>query len=159
MFTFNREKQLQEYLKVNFERYFNCQLADEEFTLAAGRADLIGRTDDTVYIIELKKDVVTYQTIGQLYGYVSSYKSNKKVVGIAAAPKISSAINKEALPDNIMVLEISDVKYESGRKQCEAIYFEPQLLEWLKERAEEQKTTVSVIVNQMTERMMKDSGQ
>jgi hypothetical protein len=48
---------------------------------------------------------------------------------------------------------------KADKKVREAIYFEPHLLEWLQERAEAQKTTVSVIVNLLTEEKMKDSGQ
>lgn len=47
----------------------------------------------------------------------------------------------------------------SERKVREAIYFEPHLLEWLQQKADAQKTTVSVIVNLLTEEKMKESGQ
>jgi hypothetical protein len=40
---------------------------------------------------------------------------------------------------------------KADKKIREAIYFEPDLLAWLKEKAEKQKTTVSVIVNLMVE--------
>lgn len=38
---------------------------------------------------------------------------------------------------------------KEDKKIREAIYFEPDLLAWLKEKAEKQKCTVSVIVNVM----------
>ncbi|MEK3849955.1 MULTISPECIES: hypothetical protein [Paenibacillus] len=41
---------------------------------------------------------------------------------------------------------------KKDKKVREAIYFEPELLEWLQEKAEKQKCTVSVIVNQMAEK-------
>lgn len=44
---------------------------------------------------------------------------------------------------------------KADKKIREAIYFEPALLEWLQQRAEEQKTTVSVIVNLITEEKIK----
>lgn len=40
---------------------------------------------------------------------------------------------------------------KADKKIREAIYFEPELLEWLRERAEEQKCTVSVIVNKLVD--------
>ncbi|WP_135552080.1 CopG family transcriptional regulator [Paenibacillus cymbidii] len=40
---------------------------------------------------------------------------------------------------------------KDDKKIREAIYFEPELLQWLQEKAEKQKTTVSVIVNILTE--------
>lgn len=49
------------------------------------------------------------------------------------------------------------VDYMAGRppkqdkKIREAIYFEPELLEWLREEAEKQKCTVSIIVNQIVD--------
>ncbi|MDD2400903.1 MAG: hypothetical protein PHD60_01580 [Clostridia bacterium] len=38
------------------------------------------------------------------------------------------------------------------KKVREAIYFEPALLDWLKEKAKKQKCTVSVIVNLIVEK-------
>jgi hypothetical protein len=40
---------------------------------------------------------------------------------------------------------------KEDKKVREAIYFEPHLLDWLKQKADEQKCTVSVIVNVMVE--------
>lgn len=37
------------------------------------------------------------------------------------------------------------------KKIREAIYFEPELIEWLREEAEKQKCTVSVVVNQIVD--------
>jgi len=41
---------------------------------------------------------------------------------------------------------------KQDKKIREAIYFEPELLAWLQDRAEKQKCTVSVIVNVMVEK-------
>ncbi|MEK3699381.1 MULTISPECIES: hypothetical protein [unclassified Paenibacillus] len=41
-------------------------------------------------------------------------------------------------------------KAEGEKKIREAIYFEPELLEWLREEADREKCTVSVIVNRIT---------
>lgn len=40
---------------------------------------------------------------------------------------------------------------KQDKKIREAIYFEPELLEWLREEAEKQKCTVSIIVNQIVD--------
>ncbi|MCM3701407.1 hypothetical protein [Paenibacillus macerans] len=45
-------------------------------------------------------------------------------------------------------------KPKEEKKIREAIYFEPPLLEWLQEQAEQQKCTVSVIVNKIVEEKM-----
>lgn len=37
------------------------------------------------------------------------------------------------------------------KKVREAIYFEPHILKWLREKAQEQKCTVSVVVNRLSE--------
>lgn len=42
-------------------------------------------------------------------------------------------------------------KDESEKKIREAIYFEPELLEWLRQEANFKKCTVSIIVNQLVE--------
>lgn len=41
---------------------------------------------------------------------------------------------------------------KQDKKIREAIYFEPDLLDWLKARADAQKCTVSVIVNLLVEK-------
>lgn len=41
---------------------------------------------------------------------------------------------------------------KTDKKIREAIYFEPGLLEWLQEKAEKQKCTVSIIVNLLVEK-------
>jgi len=38
------------------------------------------------------------------------------------------------------------------KKIREAVYFEPELLTWLRDKAEEQKRTVSVVVNLIVEK-------
>jgi len=43
-------------------------------------------------------------------------------------------------------------KPPAEKKVREAIYFEPHLLEWLREQAANQKVTVSVLVNQIVEK-------
>lgn len=41
---------------------------------------------------------------------------------------------------------------KQDKKIREAIYFEPELLDWLREKADERKSTVSVIVNLIVEK-------
>ncbi|SPF51239.1 hypothetical protein SBF1_50123 [Candidatus Desulfosporosinus infrequens] len=41
---------------------------------------------------------------------------------------------------------------KSDKKIREAIYFEPEILAWLQEKAEKQRRTVSVIVNILIEK-------
>ena len=48
-------------------------------------------------------------------------------------------------------------KPATEKKIREAIYFEPHLLEWLRELAAEQKVTVSVVVNRLVEKA-KEAG-
>jgi hypothetical protein len=43
---------------------------------------------------------------------------------------------------------------KADKKIREAIYFEPHLLEWLKERADVRKTTTSAIINFIVEERM-----
>lgn len=47
---------------------------------------------------------------------------------------------------------------KQDKKIREAIYFEPDLLEWLKKKAEAQKCTVSVIVNLLVEKQKEQEG-
>jgi len=41
---------------------------------------------------------------------------------------------------------------KQDKKIREAIYFEPELMEWLRDKADKQKCTVSVIVNLLIEK-------
>lgn len=41
---------------------------------------------------------------------------------------------------------------KTDKKLREAIYFEPHLLEWLKQQAESNKTTTSAIINLLVEK-------
>lgn len=41
---------------------------------------------------------------------------------------------------------------KEDKKIREAIYFEPELLAWLRKKAEKQKCTVSVVVNVLVEK-------
>ncbi|MNP00795.1 hypothetical protein D3C76_925910 [compost metagenome] len=41
---------------------------------------------------------------------------------------------------------------KQDKKIREAIYFEPDLLEWLREQADKEKCTVSVIVNRIADK-------
>ncbi|KAF6614365.1 MULTISPECIES: hypothetical protein [Paenibacillus] len=47
---------------------------------------------------------------------------------------------------------------KKDKKIREAIYFEPELLEWLQEKAEQEKCTVSVLVNRMTAQAKEQEG-
>lgn len=48
---------------------------------------------------------------------------------------------------------------KNDKKIREAIYFEPELLDWLRDKAEKQKCTVSVIVNVLVDKeKSSDSG-
>jgi hypothetical protein len=44
------------------------------------------------------------------------------------------------------------------KKQREAIYFEPDLLNWLMDEADREMTTVSVIVNRLVAEKKKTNG-
>lgn len=44
---------------------------------------------------------------------------------------------------------------KQDKKIREAIYFEPELLEWIRTKADEQKTTTSTIINLMVEEKRK----
>lgn len=46
---------------------------------------------------------------------------------------------------------------KKNKKIREAIYFEPELLEWLKEQAENEKCTVSIYVNKIVAQV-KENG-
>ena len=48
---------------------------------------------------------------------------------------------------------------KENKKVREAIYFEPELMEWLREEADKRKCTVSVLVNIIVEEKMKEDEQ
>lgn len=49
-------------------------------------------------------------------------------------------------------------KDEQEKKIRESIYFEPELLAWLRQKADAQKCTVSVVVNLLVEKQKEQEG-
>lgn len=114
LFTYTKEKELHEYIVEHFDRYFDFDYISSEFIIESGRVDIIGQSDNIIYVIEIKRDIITDSTIEQLTGYVIDMqrrKPHKRVEGIAIAPTIDKDINLSLISDNITLKTIDDVRY------------------------------------------------
>ena len=101
IFNFTTERELQDFLIENFNHYFSFDYVCQELIIKCGRIDLVGEDDDNIYLIELKRDIVTQSTIEQLDNYINNYKTTKRIVGIAAAPEIDEKIDLSLFKNDI----------------------------------------------------------
>ena len=106
IFKFVYEEELKKYLKDNFEKLFGFSFVAEELSVITGKVDLVGEDNENIYLIEIKRDYVTKETIKQLQKYVDAYDSDKKVIGIAVAPKVKRDI---VVSDNIIVMSLENI--------------------------------------------------
>jgi len=109
VFNFTLEKELQDFIISNFNRYFSFSYVCQELTVECGRIDLIGEDEDNVYIIELKRDIITKTAVKQLDNYMDYYKTTKNIIGIATAPEISDGIDLSLFKNNIRLQCIDGV--------------------------------------------------
>jgi len=112
MLTFNQEKDFKQYLIDNFESIFNCNFVGQEVKVKTKRIDLVGETDDGIYIIEVKPRIIDKATIKQLESYMENYKTSKRIYGIAIAPKISLSLDHSIIPPNITLKTLPDVAFD-----------------------------------------------
>ena len=153
MFEYKRESELRDFLCQNMEQYFGCKLTHKELSLSGWRIDIVGETDDTIFLIELKRNFITKSTITQLKKYLKRYKkdvvTNKKVVGIAAAPFIK--IRRKNIPKYIEVKTLKNVKdiSEYANKSMVELYLDPLNVRKIKGHAFLLGTTVSQIVDKL----------
>lgn len=115
MFTYSKEKELHEYIVEHFNNYFDFNYVSSEFIISSGRVDIIGKDDNTIYIVEIKRDYITTSTIQQLANYIPDIQRmnpTKTIKGIAVAPYIHDKVNREALPPNITIQTIDDVTFK-----------------------------------------------
>ena len=117
MFTYTKEKELHDYIANNFAEFFAFDYLSSEYAVSSGRIDMLGTKDNTLYVIELKRDIVTQSTIEQLSRYLSDIAvlhPDKEVIGIAAAPVVDTSLIID--DHSIETLEIKGVKLLSVPK-------------------------------------------
>lgn len=114
MFTYSKEKELHEFIVDNFNRYFDFEYNSSEYVINGGRVDILGKDDNSIYVIEIKRDIVTDSTLKQLSSYIPTIQEqhpDKEVFGIAVAPAIDKRINLNSLPPNVNIKIIDDVTF------------------------------------------------
>ena len=108
-FTCYTEKELKQYVIKNFNKLFDFQYVCEEFLIGTKRVDLVGEDKGSTYLIELKRDFITNNSVKQLIKYLNIYESSKNVVGIIMAPKIHHLFDKSQVPKNVIVRTLDSV--------------------------------------------------
>lgn len=111
MFIFKKESDLVRYIIKNRRKYFDFEIIQWEKHIKGGRIDLFGEDSTTEYLVEIKKDLITNDTLHQINRYLSLYSNTnkKKTVGIVAAPEI--ALNLDQPRPNVRVIKLDGVVY------------------------------------------------
>ncbi len=138
MFSYTKEKELHEYIVEHFNDYFDFNYISSEFIVSGGRVDIIGKDDNTIYVVELKRDYITNSAIKQLVNYlpeIQALNPNSKVKGIAVAPMVDEKL--DPLPDNIELMVLDNVNFiepvHRFTKKRVTFTIEEELVEKLKE--------------------------
>ena len=165
MFTYKTEKELHEYLVKHFDDYFDFNYISSEFIITGGRVDILGKDDNTIYVVELKRDFVTNATIEQLSNYIPEIQSlnpDKVVLGIAVAPKIDDKVNINSLPSNVTIKTLDNVKFiepeHNFTKKRVTFTLDEELLKKLKEISEETMIPQARLVEQAIREVIKKYG-
>lgn len=155
MFTYKTEKELHEYLVKHFNDFFDFDYISSEFIITSGRIDILGKDDNTIYVVELKRDFVTNATIEQLSNYIPEIQSlnpDKVVLGIAVAPKIDDKVNIDSLPSNITIKTLDNVKFiepeHNFTKKRITFTLDEKIIKELKETSERTMIPQARIVEQ-----------
>lgn len=159
LYKYTTENQLKYHLISNFEKYFDFSFLTEEFKMKAGRIDIVGENDSTIYVIELKRDFVTAATISQLRNYLDAYITDKKLIGIAAAPKIAPDVDLASLPENVWIKELNGVEYvpNPDTKVKVSISIDEDVWMYICRLAEQEDRTVSSMINRvLRQRLLHD---
>lgn len=118
MFVYTKEKQLHEFLIDNFNQYFDFTYSGSEVVIPNGRIDLLGEDQSHIYVIEIKRDEVNEFTISQLSSYLPFVRElypDKKVIGIATAPKVNKKMKLFELPSNVIIKTLNGVKCDESK--------------------------------------------
>lgn len=156
MFTYTKEKELHDYIANNFAEFFGFDYLSSEFAVSSGRIDMLGTKDNTLYVIELKRDIVTQSTIEQLSRYLSDIADlhpDKEVIGIAAAPVVDTSLIID--DHSIETLEIKGVKLLSVPRRI-TFTLDSDLIERMKRITDEVGITQSRIVSDGVEKRIEE---
>ena len=153
MFKYVTESELHDYLVDNFHLYFDFPLKANEYQLSKGRVDFLGDDSETLYVIELKKEIINKHTINQLKRYMKTMSidfPNRKIKGIATAPEVASTLDVSALPDNIEIKLLDNVYYHGKINSCIT------LTDTVKEALERIAASENRSLNNLIETILKD---
>ena len=123
MFVFKKEKELEEHLVKNFNRYFGFDFYCNQYVFwTGGRIDIVGKDkEDTYYIIEVKRDRICKYTVNQVLKYIPLFERQrggelhplrpkpKKFVPMVVAPFCDSDARVYAKEKSVIVKTIEDV--------------------------------------------------
>ena len=165
VFTYSKEKELHEFIVKNFNRYFDFEYSSSEFIIKGGRVDIVGTNEDTIYILEIKRDCITSNAINQLSNYLPIIKElnpDKNVSGIAVAPAIDSKLNVQSIPSDIEIVLIEDVLFiepqSTSTRKVVTFALDEQLVHQLKEVSEQTMIPQSRLVEQAVKEILEKHG-
>lgn len=103
------ENELVQKLFDNWHDYFDDDfwLIEQQFPTELGPIDLLGRTETTDFVVEIKRKTATIKDVSQLKRYVEALEHTTRVVkGYLAAPAISQKAAKYLTKHGLLYLEI-----------------------------------------------------
>jgi RecB family endonuclease NucS len=104
------EQELALKLFYNWHDYFSgsdVEIIHREFQTELGPIDIIGRSESTDYIIEVKRKTAMLKDVTQLRRYVEAMENQKRhIEGYIAAPKISKNAKEYLIRHNLNYLKI-----------------------------------------------------
>src|SRR5690606_11431558 len=111
---YTKERDLHNFIIDNFESFFDFQFISSEFVVNGGRVDIIGTDENTIYVIELKRDFISHKTIEQISKYLPEIRllnPDKEVLGIAVAPSLEKGFSEDLVPSDISIKLMDGVEY------------------------------------------------
>lgn len=157
MFTYKKEKDLHNFIVDNFSYYFDFDYLKSEVLIPKGRIDILGEDETTIYVVEIKRDIIDKFAIRQVSDYIPQVKElypDKKVVGIAIAPEIDSKASE--IDTNIKIVKIDNVNYvppvSKSTLKTFSVTLEENLIEKLKEVSKESMISQSRIIRDIVEK-------
>lgn len=163
MFKFKLEEELQNHILENFGDFYEFDLIGNEITIENGRIDILGKDNDNIYVVELKRAEITVESIEQVSSYlpyVQERHPNKNIIGIVSAPNINRKVDLSKIPDNIRLKILKNVQcvvktnHQLTERKPLSNAVKIELYDALKQLSEETKVPISKLLDEAIEDLL-----
>lgn len=104
------EKELVRKIFNNWDEYFpgeDFEIIELEHPTELGPIDILGLTDTTDFVVEVKRKTATTKDVTQLRRYIEAKSGNRLVVGFLAAPGIAASARKYLEKHNLTFINVN----------------------------------------------------